>query len=69
MNNKVYDILAFVGRLLLPAVATFVVAFGDIWHIQYATEIGATITAIATLINSILADASKKYFSNITEEE
>ena len=64
MSNKMYDILAFIGRLLLPAVATFVVAFGDIWHIQYASEIGATITTIATLINSILADVSKKYFNN-----
>ena len=64
MNNKMYDILALIGRLLLPAVATFIVAFGDIWHIQYASEIGATVTAIATLINSILADASKKYFNN-----
>lgn len=69
MNNKMYDILAFIGRLLLPAIATFIVAFGDIWHIQYATEIGATVTAIATLINSILADASKKYFSNKGKEE
>ena len=64
MNNKMYDILACIGRLLLPAVATFVVAFGDIWHIQYAAEIGATTTAVATLINSILADASKKYFNH-----
>ena len=67
MNNKTYDILAFIGRLLLPAIATFIVAFGDIWHIQYASEIGATVTAIATLINSILADASKKYFNNKDE--
>lgn len=68
MTDKTYDILAFIGRICLPALATFIVAFGDIWHLSYSNEIGATITAIATLINSILAKESKNYFNEPPEE-
>lgn len=64
MNNKIYDTLAFIGRILLPLVATFVLTMGETWGIGYTKEISATITAIATLVNGILAGLSNNYFKD-----
>lgn len=63
MNNKVYDVLAFLGRILLPLLATFTLTMGETWGLAHTKEIATTITAVATLLNGILAGLSKQYFT------
>lgn len=64
MNSKTYDFLKNFIIPLLTGGATFILTLGDIWHIAYAKEIGATLTALATLISFMLNSSSKAYFSD-----
>jgi hypothetical protein len=60
-NNKTYDILKDIALYVLPALATFILALGNIWGIPYAEAIAATITAIDTFLGAILKISSNKY--------
>lgn len=62
MNNKTYDILAWIGRILLPALAVLYGTVGKIWGLPYVQEVPATITAIALFINTCLKIDSDKFF-------
>ena len=61
MSNKTYDILKAIALVVLPALATLVIAIFKIWGLPYGAEIGATITAVATFLGSILTVSSAKY--------
>lgn len=71
MSNKTYDILKRVGRYVLPALSTMVIAICEIWGIKYGAQIGATIMALDTFLNVCLGISSAKYFddSEPMEEE
>lgn len=64
MSNEVYDFLKNVLIPVLTGGATFVLTLGDIWGIPYAKEIGATMTAFATLISFIINQSSKEFFQH-----
>lgn len=65
LNNKAYDVLAFVGRILLPAIALAYGNLADIWHLPLKSEIVQTIGVVGTLIlNVFLQETSKNYYSN-----
>lgn len=63
MNSKIYDALAWIGRILLPAVAVLYGTVGKIWSLPYINEIPATITAVALFINTCLKIDSDKFFT------
>lgn len=67
MNSKLYDFLKRAGVYYLPALATFVIAFGEIWNIPMTTQVGATITALIPFINAFVK-ASKSKFLEYEEE-
>ena len=60
-NNRIYDILKWIGGIVLPALAVFIVTMGDTWNLQYANEISATVTALAVFLNALLGVSSIKY--------
>lgn len=64
MSNKVYDILKDIALYVLPALATLILALGNIWGIPYAEAIAATITAIDTFLGAILKISSNVYHKN-----
>lgn len=64
MSNKVYDILKDIALYVLPALATLILALGNIWGIPYAEAIAATITAIDTFLGAILKKSSNVYHKN-----
>lgn len=64
MSNKTYDILKYIGRYILPAIATFIVAVFEIWKLPYGTQISGTIMAIDTLLNACLGISSYNYNKN-----
>lgn len=64
MTNKTYDTLAWIGRILLPALAVLYTTVGKIWGFPYTAEIPATITAIALFINAILKHNSDVFFED-----
>lgn len=63
--NNVYDILKWVQRLLLPALATLYLALGSIWKdiipLPYPEQVAATITAIDTFLGVILGISTANY--------
>ena len=61
MSNKTYDILKDIALYVLPALATLILALGNIWGIPYAEAIAATITAIDTFLGAVLKISSINY--------
>lgn len=61
MSNKTYDILKAIALVVLPALATLVIAVFEIWGLPYGAQIGATITAVATFLGAILTVSNAKY--------
>lgn len=54
LSDGAYDILKWVALICLPAVATFYGVISKVWGLPYGTEICATITALATLIGTLI---------------
>ena len=61
MTNKTYDILAYIGRIVLPACATLYGTLAGIWGLPYGEAIVATISALALFLNALLKVNSKSY--------
>lgn len=61
MSNKMYDVLKWIAMVLLPAVATLYFALAGIWGFPYGEEIVGTITAVDTLLGTLLGISSVKY--------
>ncbi len=60
MNDKVYDILKWVGLIAVP-VLTFLTAIVNIWSIPCGDQIIATLAAIDVLIGAIVTIAKVQY--------
>ena len=61
MKNKTYDILKYIALLVLPALATFIIAISNIWGLPYGEAIAATITAADTFLGALLGISSHNY--------
>lgn len=66
MKNSTYDILKFWAQVVLPALATLIIAICGIWGLPYGEAIGGTIMAIDAFLGAVLKVSSDKY--NKTEE-
>lgn len=62
LSNKTYDVLAFIGRVVLPALSVLYATLGEIWHLPFTKEIPLTITAIDLFLNSLLGISSNNYY-------
>lgn len=64
MSNKVYDILAIVAAIVLPALGTLYFALAGIWGLPYGEQIVGTITAVDAFLGALLKVSSYKYNKN-----
>lgn len=69
MSNKVYDVLKWVARYLLPALGTFYFTLAGIWGLPYGEQIVGTITAVDTFLNIALGISSAKYKKDEANKE
>ena len=60
MSNKEYDTLKMIALILTPFLA-FLASLTNIWHVPYAEQIVATLTALDTLIGAVVVIANKQY--------
>jgi len=60
-NSKVYEALKFVAQIVLPALATLVVAIFSIWDIPYGEAISGTIIAVDTFMGALLHISANEY--------
>ena len=61
MTNKTYDILKWIALILLPALATFYAAIAAVWVLPYTEQVVGTITAVDTLLGTLLKISADKY--------
>lgn len=73
MSDKTYDVLKWIQRLFLPALATLYLALGAIWkdiiYLPYPEQVAATITAIDTFLGVILGISSANYYKEQEAQE
>lgn len=62
ISNATYDILAFIGRVVLPALSVLYATLGEIWGLPFTKEIPLTITAIDLFLNSLLGISANNYY-------
>lgn len=62
LQNNVYDILAFIGRVVLPALSVLYATLGEIWGLPFTKEIPLTITAVDLFLNSLLGISANNYY-------
>lgn len=72
MSNKVYDVLKWVQRLLLPAVGTLYLSLGSIWEgivpLPYPEQVAASIMAVDTFLGVVLGLSSAKYYAEMGDK-
>ena len=61
LNNKVYDIMKWLGIIVMPAVATLYAALAAVWAWPYADEVVTTITAVDTFLGAVLCISTAQY--------
>ena len=62
LSNATYDCLAFIGRVVLPALSVLYATLGEIWQLPFTKEIPLTITAIDLFLNSLLGISANNYY-------
>ena len=60
-SNKVFDILKWIAIVALPALSTFFIALGPIIHWESASTVAQIITAVATLLGTLLGISAIQY--------
>lgn len=61
LSDKVYNVLKWIALLALPALATFWGVIGKVWDLPYTMQIVTTITALATLIGTLIGVSTISY--------
>lgn len=61
MTNETYDILKWIALVLLPALATFYAAIAAVLGLPYTEQVVGTITAVDTLLGTLLKISSDNY--------
>lgn len=64
MSDATFDVLAWIGRIVLPALSVFYATIGKIWSLPYTEQIPLTITAVDVLWNALLGITSTKFFAD-----
>ena len=64
--NNVYDVLAFIGRVVLPALSVLYATLGEIWGLPFTKEIPLTITAIDLFLKTLLGISANNYYKAST---
>jgi len=71
IDNKVYDILKWIQRIVLPALAVLVSTILGLCEVDGATVamVVGIITAVDTFLGSLLGISSEKYFKGEEAEK
>lgn len=64
LNDKTYDILSWVGKIVLPALAVLYTTLGNTWGLPYVEQIPATIMAVDVFLNALLGISSNAYYKD-----
>lgn len=62
LNDKTYDILSWIGKIVLPALAVLYTTLGNTWGLPYVEQIPATIMAVDVFLNALLGISANTYY-------
>ncbi len=68
MSDKLYDVLAIIGRLILPALGTLYFALAKIWGLPLGEEIVGTLSAVTIFLNAVLKIKSDQFWREFEKE-
>ena len=54
LSDKTYNVLKWVGLIVLPAIATLVKAVFPVWGLPYADAIATTCTALGVFVGTLI---------------
>lgn len=60
LPSKAYDVMKWIGLIVCPALATFMLTVGNSIGIPYTAEIATCITAAGTFIGAIIGASAIK---------
>lgn len=79
LSDKTYNVLKWVGLIVLPAIATLVKAVFPVWGLPYADAIATTCTALGVFVGTLIGvsqanmkpelDADEEAVVEFVEEE
>jgi hypothetical protein len=69
LDNKLYDILAYISRYALPALGGLYYSLADIWSLPYGSQVLATCTAVTVALNILLGISSIEYNKQVKKAE
>ena len=65
LKNATYDrIKAWVIKYL-PRIGVFYITIAMIWGLPYGEQVGATVTALCTLLGIVMDESSKRYYDEV----
>lgn len=60
-NKTLYDVLKWIARYCLGALAVLYGALADVWNLPMKTEIIMTLSALSVFINTLLGISNENY--------
>lgn len=64
MNQKLYDVLVWLFRIVVPAIGALYATLAVIWGFPYGEAVSATCAAITVFGNAVLMVDSHNFFNN-----
>jgi len=61
MNSKVFNIIRFIGEVVLPALGTLYFTVAQIWGLPYGEAVVGTIAAITVCVGAIVNVDRRNY--------
>ena len=61
MNDKLYNVLKWVGLVACPVVATFIGVIAPVWNLPNSDAIVTTINAVGVLIGGLIGVSTISY--------
>ena len=68
LNDKTYDLLSWLGKIVLPSLAVLYATLADTWGLPYSSEISATIMALDVFLNALLGISTANYYKSTYED-
>ena len=66
INKKLYDILCYISRYVLPAIGGLYMTLSDVWNLPYGPEVAGTCAALIVALNVLLGVDSAQYHATLT---
>ena len=69
LSNKVYDILVYITRYVLPGLGTLYFALSQIWGLPYGEQVVGSLAAISSFLAVILGISSYTYNKGVEPDD